>query len=65
MASSPLKYATILAEYQVILETLQKTDFNKSKAAEVLGIDRSSLNNKIKKYKALKQAESNPISETV
>jgi len=40
-----------VSEKQLILETLQKTRFNKSKTAEILGIDRKTLYNKLAKYK--------------
>lgn len=44
-----LKSAAQDAEYEMIMQTLQKVKFNKSKAAEVLGIDRKTLYNKLKK----------------
>ncbi len=48
-----LKSVSIDAEYEWILETLKKVDFNKSKAAKLLKIDRKTLYNKIKQYKDL------------
>jgi two-component system response regulator HydG len=44
-----LKTAAQDAEYEVIMQTLQKARFNKSKTAELLGIDRKTLYNKLKK----------------
>lgn len=43
----------INAEYEVILEALRRTQFNKTKAAKLLNIDRKTLYNKIKQYKGL------------
>lgn len=64
-----MKKAVIITEYNLILETLQKTNFNKSKAAEILGINRSSITHKIAAYNKLKseeeaQVKSKSISET-
>ncbi len=58
MAREPgLKSVSIDAEYEWILETLKKVDFNKSKAAKLLKIDRKTLYNKIKQYKDLNNQE--------
>jgi len=57
MTLTPIKKAVIITEYNLILETLQKTNFNKSKAAEILGINRSSITNKITAYNKLKSEE--------
>jgi len=46
-----LKSANIDAEYEVILDALKQTNFNKSKAAKLLNIDRKTLYNKMKQYK--------------
>lgn len=37
-------------EYSIILAALQKTNFNKGEAAKLLGIDRKTLYNKLKRY---------------
>ncbi|MBL7814038.1 MAG: sigma-54-dependent Fis family transcriptional regulator [Saprospiraceae bacterium] len=44
-----LKSAAQDAEYELIMQTLQQVKYNKSKAAEQLGIDRKTLYNKLKK----------------
>lgn len=49
-AHTDLKAASQHAEYTRILEALQSTHYNKSKAAELLGIDRKTLYNKLKQY---------------
>jgi two-component system response regulator HydG len=41
---------TIEQEYKIILSALEKTNFNKTKAAELLKIDRKTLYNKITRY---------------
>lgn len=51
--SNSLKVASIDLEYELILKTLKDVNFNKSKAARVLNIDRKTLYNKIKLYKDL------------
>ena len=43
-----LKTASSEAEYEVIINALKKVNFNKSKAATLLGIDRKTLYNKMK-----------------
>jgi two-component system, NtrC family, response regulator HydG len=45
-----LKSAAIEAEYEMILKILKDVNFNKSKAAQLLGIDRKTLYNKIKTF---------------
>ena len=46
-----MKYASIDAEFHVILDALKKCNYNKSKAAKLLDIDRKTLYNKMKLYK--------------
>ena len=41
------------AEYETILEALKKVNFNRSKAADLLKIDRKTLYNKMKAYKLI------------
>jgi two-component system, NtrC family, response regulator HydG len=48
-----LKNAASQAEYDTILNVLKQVNFNKSKAAEMLKIDRKTLYNKIKSYESL------------
>lgn len=45
-----LKHASIDAEYEMIMQALKKSNFNKSKAAQLLNIDRKTLYNKMKQY---------------
>jgi DNA-binding NtrC family response regulator len=54
MNLTPLEKAAIEAEYSLIVETLKKTKFNKSKAAELLQIDRKTLYNKLDYYEQYK-----------
>lgn len=48
-----LKSAALNAEYEKILEVLRKVNFNKSKAAIMLNIDRKTLYNKMKTFNLL------------
>lgn len=50
MSETTLKGASIDAEYDMILKALKKVNFNKSKAAKLLNIDRKTLYNKMKQY---------------
>jgi two-component system, NtrC family, response regulator HydG len=49
---SDLKNAAARAEYDTIMNVLKQVNFNKSKAAEILKIDRKTLYNKIKSYES-------------
>lgn len=53
MSLTPLSEAALEAEYNIIVETLKKTKFNKRKAAELLQIDRKTLYNRIEEYAQL------------
>jgi two-component system, NtrC family, response regulator HydG len=48
-----LKDAAAKAEYETIMTVLKEVNFNKTKAAEILKIDRKTLYNKIKIYESL------------
>lgn len=50
LGETTLKGASIDAEYEMILKALKKVNFNKSKAAKLLNIDRKTLYNKMKQY---------------
>ncbi len=50
---SKLKSTNITAEYEVIMDALKQANFNKSKAAQLLNIDRKTLYNKLNQYKEL------------
>jgi two-component system response regulator HydG len=43
-----LKNAALEAEYETILRVLREVNFNKTRAAEILNIDRKTLYNKMK-----------------
>lgn len=67
MNLTPLSEAALIAEYDIIVETLKKTKFNKRKAAELLKIDPKTLYNRIDEYHnmiAFKEANKDSISET-
>lgn len=46
-----LKTANLDAEYTVILDALKQSNFNKSKAAKLLNVDRKTLYNKMRQFK--------------
>jgi two-component system response regulator HydG len=48
--TTDLKDAASHAEYETIMNVLKQVKFNKTKAAEVLKIDRKTLYNKIRYY---------------
>ena len=48
--SYDLKDASSKAEYEAIMKVLKEVNFNKTRAAEILRIDRKTLYNKIKSY---------------
>lgn len=52
-----LKSASIDAEYETILAALKQVNFNKSKAAKLMKIDRKTLYNKIKEYQLMNNKE--------
>ena len=67
MNLTPLDEAALEAEYNLIVETLKKTKFNKSRTAEILQIDRKTLYNKLEAYAqflASKTVKQEPISIT-
>lgn len=64
MNLTPLSEAALLAEYEIIVEALKKTKFNKRRAAELLQIDRKTLYNRIEEYEQYlaKQKTANEVS---
>ncbi|MBX3256112.1 MAG: sigma-54-dependent Fis family transcriptional regulator [Chitinophagaceae bacterium] len=52
-----LKGAASQAEYETILKVLKQVNYNKTKAAVILKIDRKTLYNKIKDYETQKQTQ--------
>lgn len=50
-----LKNAAASAEYEAIMTVLKQVNFNKTKAAEILKIDRKTLYNKIKNFEEVRQ----------
>ena len=46
-----LKTANLDAEYEVILDALKQSNYNKSKAAKLLNVDRKTLYNKMRQFK--------------
>jgi DNA-binding NtrC family response regulator len=67
MNLKPLSEAALIAEYNLIAETLAKTKFNKRKAAQLLQVDPKTIYNRISEYHALmakKEAKKEPISIT-
>jgi two-component system response regulator HydG len=48
-----MKAASLDAEYGLILKVLKEVNFNKTKAAKLLNIDRKTLYNKLDEYRLL------------
>lgn len=57
MNLTPITKATILAEFEAIVDALIEADFSKKKAAEILQVDRKTLYNKLAKHKELGTAK--------
>ena len=47
---SPLKGVAAKSEQELIMQTLEKARYNKTKAAQLLNIDRKTLYNKMRQY---------------
>lgn len=58
-----LKTAAIDAEYQLIYETLKKVNYNKTKAAKLLNVDRKTLYNKMKQYNLIHDMKEMPADD--
>jgi two-component system response regulator HydG len=52
-STNKLKSVALNAEYEKIIEVLKQVNYNKSKAAKMLEIDRKTLYNKLKQYKIM------------
>lgn len=50
ISSHSLKAVSIDAEYEIIVQALKKANYNKSKAAKLLNVDRKTLYNKMRQY---------------
>lgn len=58
----PLNLAALQVEYDMIVETLKKVDFDKAKAARLLNVDRRTIHNKLKKYRTAILQASEPTA---
>ncbi len=56
-SATSLKSAAQGAEYEAILKVLKQVNFNKTKAAQILNVDRKTLYNKMKTYNLLQGDE--------
>lgn len=64
--TTPVGYREVsleVLEKEHILATLDWTDWNKSKAAQILGIERSTLDRKLKRYRMRRPRPSHPPAE--
>ena len=57
MTLTPISKATLVAEYEAILDALIEANFNKKKAAKILQVDRKTLYNKLDKHRELGTAK--------
>jgi two-component system response regulator HydG len=51
MKMTPARLARQRAEYDLIVQTLKKTNFNKKAAADLLGVSGKTIYNKLKRYR--------------
>jgi two-component system response regulator HydG len=64
MTTISLKNAAQEAEYEAILKVLKQVNFNKSKAAKLLNIDRKTLYNKMKGFNLLREEAAASATES-
>ena len=57
LSETNLKAAALDVEYELIIEALKKCNFNKTKAAKLLNIDRKTLYNKMMQYQLLTHSQ--------
>lgn len=50
-----LKRMQVVNDYNALVEALKKTKFNKSKAADLLGIDRKTVHNILTRHEGLQK----------
>lgn len=58
----PLDVAALKAEYDIIVETMIKVDFDKAKAARLLNVDRKTISNKLKQCRKAGLHESTEVA---